>query len=77
MSQLRHHEQTLRELDVEVCVVTFDAGPLAIGYVREMQLEWPLLIDTTRSLYQAYRMDRGNWWQIFGPAAMGSYLKLL
>lgn len=74
---MRQQEQTLDDLRVQVCVVTFDAGPLAMSYVRETRLTWPLLIDIDRSLYQAYGMTRGTWWKLFGPAAIGVYLKLL
>ncbi len=48
-----------------------------MSYVRETQLEWPLLVDTERVLYQAYGMHRGNWWNIYGPASVWAYLKLL
>jgi len=58
-------------------VVTFDAGPLAMAYVRDTQLSWPLLIDHDRTLYQAYGMHQGTWWNLYGPPAVGIYLKLL
>ena len=60
-----------------MCVVTFDAGPLAMAYVRDSQLSWPLLVDTHRTLYQAYGMQQGTWWNLYGPPAIGVYLKLL
>ena len=62
---------------MQVCVVTFDYGPLAAAYVRETRLEWPLLIDNHRTLYKTYRMERGSWWNIYGPASIWVYLKLL
>ena len=64
-------------MGVQVCVVTFEFGPLAAAYVNETQLEWPLLIDNTRTLYKAYGMERGNWWNIYGPASIWVYMKLL
>ena len=48
-----------------------------MAYVRDSQLPWPLLVDTRRTLYQAYGMYQGNWWNLYGPPAIGIYLKLL
>lgn len=62
---------------MRVCVVTFEAGPTAMAYVRESELRWPLLVDDERTLYAAYGMERGSWWNIFGPASCWAYLKLL
>jgi hypothetical protein len=74
---LRQHDQQLRDWGVEVCVVTFESDSRAAAYVKETQLKWPLLIDDDRTLYKAYRMERGTWWNIFGPASIWVYLKLL
>ena len=57
--------------------MTFDAGPLATAYVRETDLEWSLLIDEERTLYRSYGMDRGEFRNIYGPASVWSYAKLL
>lgn len=62
---------------MKVAVVTFEVGPLAESYVRETRLEWPLLVDESRQLYAAYGMHRGTWWEIFGPASIWIYAKLL
>ena len=48
-----------------------------MAYVRETRLTWPLLVDADRTLYTAYGMQRGSWWNIFGPASCWAYLKLL
>ncbi len=58
-------------------VVTFQGGPLAENYVRDTGLDWPLLIDKSRSLYRAYGMERGGLWHIWGPPAWWAYMKLL
>ena len=49
-----------------MCVVTFEAGPMAMTYAKETHLDWPLLVDDDRSLYQAYGMEQGSWRNIFG-----------
>ncbi len=74
---MRQLEQRLVERGVDVCVVTFDAGPMAEAYVRETELAWPLLVDSDRSLYRGYGMERGSTWNIYGPAAIRVYLRLL
>ncbi len=62
---------------MNVIVVTFELGPLVQAYVRETGLRWPLLVDESRALYSAYGMDRGQWWDIWGPASWWAYAKLL
>lgn len=57
--------------------VTFEDQERAEAYVRETRLPWPLLVDPSRSLYAAYGMHRGRWRDILGPAALGSYAKLM
>lgn len=50
---------------------------MAMSYVRDTGLTWPLLVDESRLLYAAYGMDRGGWWDIFGPQSWWAYCKLL
>ena len=57
--------------------MTFQGGPLVESYVRDTGLEWPILIDESRSLYHVYGMERGKLWQIWGPPAWWAYIKLL
>ena len=49
---------------------------MAMAYVQDTQLPWPLLVDRERTLYHAYGMERGRWWDIYGPASSWAYLKL-
>ena len=67
----------LKKLDIQVVVVTFQSGSVLEAYVRETRFEWPILIDSSLGMYQAYGMDRGHWWSIFGPLAWWAYVKLL
>lgn len=46
-------------------------------YIRETGLTWPLLVDRDRTLYASYGMERGTWWNIFGPSSLWVYAKLL
>ena len=57
--------------------MTFDGDVLAKAYVQHMKLPWPLLEDAKRELYRAYGMTRGSWWQIYSPASILDYLRLI
>lgn len=58
-------------------IVTFDDDFMAQRYVRETHLDWPLLLDRSRSLYKFYGMERASWGAIYGPASIGHYVKLM
>ncbi len=58
-------------------MVTFDGDFMALAYVRETQLKWPLLLDETQALYTAYGMTRAHWWALYGPSAIWKYLVLI
>ncbi len=64
LDNLRKHEQRLRDLDVQVAVVSFTGGSIADGYAQETGLSWPTFIDEERQLYTAYGMFRGTRWNI-------------
>ncbi|MEX1028023.1 MAG: hypothetical protein WD049_08460 [Candidatus Paceibacterota bacterium] len=40
--------------------------PLALAYVEEADMHWPLLVDESCALYAAYGMHRGQWRDILG-----------
>ncbi len=77
MSQLRQHEKELESLGVKVVVVTFEIEALARTYIKDMKLAWPLLVDSSHEIYKAYGMVRGTWWNIYGPATLWMYFKLM
>ena len=74
---MRQQQDALDALGVRVAVVTFEASPFARAYVEDTGVTWPLLIDADRSLYRAYGMERGRWWQIYSPATLWTYCRLL
>ena len=49
-------------------VITFETNAIAHEWARSSEMPWPVLVDTDRSLYRAYGMDRGTVWAIWGPA---------
>ena len=50
---------------------------MAIAYVQQTNLTWPLLLDEDRKLYRAYQMEYGRRWAIYGPASIWNYAKLI
>ena len=60
-----------------VAAVTFETPQRAKMYVEETGFPWPILIDTSRSLYRAFGMDRGSFWAIWGPQNWGAYFKIM
>ena len=74
---MREIENEINVLGLRVLVVTFEAGALTQGYVRDTELQWPLLVDESRALYNAYSMEHGRLWEVYGPPAWWIYAKLL
>lgn len=74
---MRQQEQRLKDINVEVAVVAFDADAMARDYVKRTGLPWPLLIDSKQRLYTAYGMTQGSWWTIYGPPTIWGYIKLI
>ena len=74
---MRQRQTTLGALGVVVAVVTFETKQVARMYVDDTELSWPLLIDSSRTLYRAYGMGRGRWWHIWGPATWQAYARLV
>jgi hypothetical protein len=72
---LREKEELLSEHNVQIAVVTFEAGYFAQQYVRETGITWPLLIDEKRELYTGYGMLNASFLDIWGPKTWWVYLK--
>ena len=77
MSQLRHNQAKLEAENVSVKVVTFDSDLMAIAYIKNTELTWPLILDPDLKLYSAYGMERGSWWDMYKPVSIWNYLKLI
>ena len=75
--QLQQRQSEIEALDLAVLVVTFEKPWQAAAYLAETQIRWPLLIDESRGLYEAYGMRRGHRWHVWGPPAWWAYAKLL
>lgn len=71
------HAEELKGRNAAVLVVTFQGGPLAEAYAGSSEVSWPVALDETLSLYHAYGMERGRWWDIWGPSTLWVYAKLM
>ena len=60
---------------MDVLPVTFESEEVAGTYAAE--LPWPVLLDPERELYVEYGLERGSFWQIWGPASWWGFIKLL
>jgi hypothetical protein len=74
---LREVENEINALGLRILVVTFENNSVTQAYVRDTNLQWPIMVDESRELYKAYHMLRGRWWDIYGPASWWIYAKLL
>ena len=77
MSQLRHQQERLDELKINVKIVAFDDEFMAKAYTQQTDLLWPILLDHDRKLYAAYGMEKGTWWDIYNPVSIVRYIGLL
>jgi hypothetical protein len=74
---LRRQRRKIAAAELDVVALTFDDVEVARQYVRDMRWPWPLLVDSSQSVYGLYGMRRGNWWDMYGPVAILRYLALM
>jgi len=74
---LQQAAEQIQQLPLDVMAVTFQSAEVAGAYVEQTGWPWPMLVDTERSLYNAYSMHRGGLWAIWGPKSWWGFLKLI
>ena len=72
---MRERQEELRERDIRVAVITFDNPVACLSYREDTGNDWPLLMDETRQLYQAYGMMRASFRDVWGPASWIAYAR--
>jgi len=77
VSQLRQRAHELERLGVDALVVSFEAGPMVLAYARTTGLPFPIVVDEERELYRAYGMLHGRKRDLWGPASVRVYLRLM
>lgn len=75
LSQLRRSKDRLLACGVNVVVVTFAEDEEALNYQNETNLEWSLVIDRQRQMYDFFGLARASFWDVWGPATWWSYIK--
>ena len=58
-------------------MVTFENDYLARCYVSDTALEWPVLVDDTREVYNSYGMLTASFWDVWGLKSWVSYVREL
>jgi len=71
--QLQEARAELKRLEIQPVVVTFERRDAARAYADETGVVWPLLIDTERQLYRAYRMHKAELRHLWGLATIRAY----
>jgi len=74
---LQQHAGEIGELPLDVIAVTFQPLEVARDYVAETGWPWPMIVDTRRSLYQCYAMNRGGLWAVWGPRSWWGFARLI
>jgi AhpC/TSA antioxidant enzyme len=62
---------------VDVVVVTFTSQQQLRQYSERLNVPFPLLTDPDRSVYQAFGLERGRLRDLFRPATLKLYARLL
>jgi peroxiredoxin len=62
---------------VTVAVISFAEPARLVRYQEHHQWPFTMLADPERRVYQAFALKRLSWFQVFSPAALKLYWKLL
>lgn len=60
---------------MRLAVVTFEAPEVAKQFGMDLQIEWPILLDGTREVYQAYGMGSAKLRHLLGPTTLMAYAR--
>jgi peroxiredoxin len=64
--------------DALTVVVTFAGDPARlVAYREHLDIDFPVLTDTDRSLYRLLGAGRGSWWRVWSPGTLALYARLL
>jgi hypothetical protein len=72
---LQQQQETLRDLGIQVAIVTFETPPEVRSYLAEMKFSWPVFVDHDRTLYRGYGMEHGRLRDIWGGRTWIAYIK--
>lgn len=75
--QLHQHRREFEEAGAKVIVISFETIQSTIGYLKDTSLQWPVLVDERKTLYQYFGMEKAGFWDIWGFKTWKAYLKEL
>lgn len=71
-------ESTARiQVDVEVVLVTFTTSDELDHYQRRREIPFRIVLDPDRSVYEAYGLGRGSFFQVWGWSTLRKYFSIL
>jgi alkyl hydroperoxide reductase subunit AhpC len=75
VAQLRHYNNDIDALGVQVLIISFGAEFWARAWQQDTGSPYPLLLDPERTTYQAYGLGT-SFVRVWSPHVMWHYLKL-
>ncbi len=72
---MRQHSSRFQALSTQVLAVTFQDAATGRRFVKEEGLEFPLLVDSSRHLYEQFGMGKGRTWDVWGPSNWWAYAR--
>lgn len=74
---MRQQQAQFDRRGVKVAVISFAEPSKLVRYQEHHRWPFIMLADPERQVYQAFALKRLSWFQVFSPAALKLYLKLL
>ena len=74
---MRQHHAEFERRGVAIAVISFAEPGRLVRYQEHHQWPFTMLADPERQAYQAFALKRLSWFQVFSPAALKLYWKLL
>jgi len=71
LGELRFSYGEIRRLGTEVVTVSLAGPQRTEAFCQDQGVAFPCLADPEGKAFQAYRLPRGEFWQILGPAVLG------
>jgi peroxiredoxin len=74
---VRQHHGEFERRGVSIAVISFAEASKLERYQEHHRWPFTILADPERRAYQAFALKRLSWFQVFSPAALKLYWKLL
>lgn len=72
---MRQQYSEIQAKSAAVVAISFEPRDRLFALTRVLQLPFPILSDPERDVYNAYGLSRGNWFRMFAPKTVWTYLK--